>query len=117
VKEPVLLEILKAYAPALATREGQWLRLESSPVLVWQVSFEFVYSTGALLFDDGKTLTELRASRKGFHRRRSHGATGARQLSFVHAGGVGCAPRLYDIQEKKLLYRSDSAVAVMFWPY
>lgn len=115
VKEPALLEKLNAYAPSLASREGQWLRLESSSVLVWQVSFEFVYSTGALLFDDGKTLTalpEIDFTDGDLTAPLVHG-----NYLLITQAALGAHPRLYDIKEKKLVYSSDSAVAVIFWPY
>ena len=115
VEEPALLARLKDQAPLLASRDGQWSRLGSSSVLVWQVSFEFLYSTGALLLDDGKTLTALPGMDFTDGDLTAPRVRGNYLL--VTQAVTGRHPRLYDLREKKRLYSSDSAVAVIFWPH
>jgi hypothetical protein len=111
--EGALAERLKTYAPKLATREGEWLQLEPS-VLVWMVSIEFVFATGKVVFDDGSKFIE--PPNLGFTDGDLIAPMVQGNYLLVAQSDTGRYPRVYDIKERTLLFSSDTARAVVFWP-
>lgn len=113
--EPKEAAALKKLAPKQAGPEdGEWIFVGAggARVYVWEITAEFAYTTGLVAtgtppqvlpklgFTDGD-LVSLRPS-------------GTYLL--VTASGVGTHPRLYALPEGKLVFSSDTARAVTFWP-
>lgn len=113
--EPKEAAALKRLAPKQAGPEdGEWIFVGAggARVYVWEITAEFAYTTGLVAtgtppqvlpnlgFTDGD-LVSLRTS-------------GTYLL--VTASGVGTHPRLYELPEGKLVFSSDTARAVTFWP-
>ncbi|HEX8434817.1 hypothetical protein [Archangium sp.] len=81
---------------------------------VWQVTGDFTHTTGHLVFESGEQLVPAK----------DLGFTDGDLVSFNTQGPfllaaserVGAHPRLYDLRTRKLVFRSDTARAVTFWP-
>jgi hypothetical protein len=113
--DPALLAKLKALAPKLVHGDGgQWIRLKTPTVLVWEVEIEFVFATGEVYFVDGEALQ--RPPGLGF----TNGDLIAPMLRgdylLIAADTVGTHPRLYDLRRRALVYSSDTARATTFSP-
>lgn len=112
--EGAALEALTKHAPKKATSEddGHWIFLGvgGARVSVWEVTGEFAHTTGLVVAND-QPLAE-----RGF----TDGDLVALRSSGPHLlisnGHVGTHPRLYEFPSGKLVYRSDTARAVTFWP-
>lgn len=115
VAEPKEAAALKKLAPKKAGPEdGEWIFIGAggARVYAWEISGEFAYTTGLVAtgtppqvlaklgFTDGD-LVSLRTSGK---------------YLLVTAANVGTHPRLYALPEGKLVFSSDTARAVTFWP-
>jgi hypothetical protein len=111
--EGALLDRLKAYAPVLASRDGEWRQLGSS-VIVWMVNIEFVFSTGKLVFDDGSKFIEFAGL--GFTDGDIISPVLQGDYLLVAQASTGRSPRVYDIKHQRLLFSSDTARATVFWP-
>jgi hypothetical protein len=106
-----------AQLAAMAPRgEGQWAKISTGggPVYFWQVTGEFAYATGLLVFSvDGKL---VRAPQVGF----SDGEIVALEVNgpflLVAAPSVGAFPRLYDMRVHTSVYSSETGRAAVFWP-
>ncbi len=116
--EPLLPEqavVLATQRPAnLGPDDGEWGRTlnEGAPLFAWQVVGEFTHFTGlmrwgeppaplpGLEFTDGELVgLQLRGP-----------------LILVAGSEVGTHPRLYDARTRRLVFSSDEARAVTFWP-
>lgn len=116
--EPLLPEqaaVLATQRPAnLGSDDGEWGRTlnEGAPLFVWQVVGEFTHFTGlmrwgespaplpGLEFTDGELVgLQIRGP-----------------LILVAGSVVGTHPRLYDARTRRLVFSSDEARAVTFWP-
>jgi hypothetical protein len=108
------LKALEALTPKGAGEEdGSWIFLGAggARLYVWEMRSEFAYTTGLLAGADAKPLPKL-----GF----TDGDLVAVRTSAAHvlvsAADVGTHPRLYQYPSAKLLFSSDTARAVTFWP-
>jgi hypothetical protein len=108
------LEALRALTPKGAGAEdGSWIFVGAggARLYVWEVTAEFAYTTGLLAGVDAKPLPKL-----GF----TDGDLVAIRTSGPHvlvtAADVGTHPRLYQYPSAKLVFSSDTARAVTFWP-
>ena len=103
---------LERIAKPTDDRDG-WI--QAAPGLyAWQITGEFSYTTGRIAWGTGsavKPLPEL-------------GFTGGELVAIQTRGNyllvagahAGAFPRLYDLQTKKLVFGSETARAVTFWP-
>ncbi len=94
--------------------DGQWIFLGAggARLYVWEVSGEFAYTTGLLATGTpAAPLPELGFTDGDLVAVRTSGP-----FVLVTAQGVGAHPRLYELPEARLRYRSDTARAVSFWP-
>lgn len=113
--EPKEVAALKKLAPKKAGPEdGDWVFVGAggARVYVWEITAEFAYTTGLVAagtppqvlpklgFTDGD-LVSVRTSGK---------------YLLVTGSGTGTHPRLYELPEGKLVFSSDTARAVTFWP-
>lgn len=112
--EGEVLTALKKHAPKKAKSEddGHWIFLGAggTRVYVWEVSGEFVHTTGLVVAND-QPLAELGFTDGDLVALRSSGAH-----LLISNSNVGTHPRLYELPSGKLVYRSDTARAVTFWP-
>lgn len=112
---PKEVAALKKLAPKKAgSEDGEWIffGVGGARVYAWEITAEFAFTTGLVAtgtppqvlpklgFTDGD-LVSLRPSGK---------------YLLVTASGVGTHPRLYELPEGTLVFSSDTARAVTFWP-
>jgi hypothetical protein len=114
IKQPALLAKLTAILPA--EDRDVWVSLTdaAAPVYVYQVSGEFIYSTGVVRFQDGESLVapaELGYTQADFIAALSRG-----DYLLIAASRIGAHPRLYNVKTRELVYKSDTARAAAFWP-
>lgn len=115
VVDGATLKALKRLSPKKAgAGDGEWIFLGAggARLYVWEISGEFAYTTGLVAagtppkplpqlgFTDGE-LVSIRTSQR---------------YVLVTASDVGAHPRLYAMPDATLLYSSDTARGVTFWP-
>ena len=108
-------------APLLKQKEavegdGTWSRVTTpgGSFYVWQVSGEFVHSTGHLVLEVGgqpQPVKDLGFTDGDFVAVRTQGP-----FVLVSADEVGTHPRLYDLRSGKRVFHSDAARVATFWP-
>jgi hypothetical protein len=108
------LASLATLAPKGASADdGSWIFVGAggARLYVWEITGEFAYTTGLLAGVDGKPLPKL-----GF----TDGDLVAIRTSGPHvlisASNVGTHPRVYEYPAAKVIFSSDTARAVTFWP-
>jgi hypothetical protein len=112
--EGAILESLARLAPKNAgADDGAWIFLGAggARLYVWEVSGEFAHTTGLLATVEGKPLPKLGFTDGDLVAIRTSGAH-----VLVTASDVGTHPRVYEYPSAKLIFSSDSARAVTFWP-
>ena len=108
VKDPALLAQLKKYG------DGQWIRLQGTDILVWEVSIEFVWSTGRIFFvQDGKVqpLPELKTTAGDLI------APMVEPPYLLLTSGNGRALKVYDLRSHSLIFSAPKSQASSFWPH
>ncbi|HEY5934419.1 MAG TPA: hypothetical protein VIU61_07290, partial [Kofleriaceae bacterium] len=103
---------LDAIAKPNDDRDG-WLQVVPG-LYAWQITGEFSYTTGRIAWGTGHTvklLPELGFSAGELVAIRTRGT-----FLLVAGAHAGAYPRLYDLQTKKLVFQSETARAVTFWP-
>lgn len=105
---------LDKFKPAKAKTEddGAWTGVEFNghTVYVWQVSGEFAHNTGLAVTKAGP-LPELGFTDGDLAAYSSNGS-----LLLISKSDVGTHARLYSFPDVKLVFRSDTARTVTFWP-
>jgi hypothetical protein len=117
--DPALATALAALGGGVATDGDGWVAVPGEPpqppLYTWQVTGEFSYPTGRLAW---------RTTDGGVARLPDLGFTGGEIVAVLRAGRyalvvaprAGTTPRLYDLEARTLVYRSEAARAVTFWP-
>ncbi|MFZ5470026.1 MAG: hypothetical protein ACOZIN_11380 [Myxococcota bacterium] len=103
--------------PPSADETDGWavLRNPLGNLFGWQVSGEFAYTTGLLVFQpQGKPPAPL--PNLGFTRGDLLAIELRGPYLLVALTSVGTWPRVYDLREAKLAFASDTARAAVFWP-
>ena len=114
-KRNAVLDALRPLAPDLSATDGQWIRAGSGDGRfdVWEATdSEFPYTTGLLVFLDGNTPVkppEYPYTRSDVVAVRTRGP-----YLLVAQELLGAHPRLY--RGRALVWRSEDARAVTFWP-
>lgn len=117
VEDPSLLRRLAAFAPSVAgMTDGRWTRLpvDDGEVLVWKLTIEYEYLTCLVAFRTGNDVEEPPDLPCGAGDLVSVQHQG--RLLLLSRAGSGAFPRLYDLRTRKLVWRSDEALNVTFWP-
>ena len=124
VQDEALLQKLLPLRPApllkLPAEEevlsGSWNHVTTpgGSFYVWQVSGEFVHSTGHLVLKVGGQLQPVKDL--GFTEGDFISLTGSGPFILVAADGVGTHPRMYDLRTGKRVFHSDTARVATFWP-
>ncbi len=112
--EGEVLERLGKLAPKGAGEDdGHWIFVGAggARLYVWEISGEFAYTTGLVAGPDGTALPKLGFTDGDLVSLRSSGAH-----VLITADGVGTHPRLYEAPAMKLIFSSDTARGVTFWP-
>lgn len=110
--EEALAAKLAAFAPK--GNEGEWRPVGAAPTraFVWCVSGEFIEATGLVVFESALSKAEGMGFTAGDLV--SHTPKGPALLS---AGSIaGTHPRLFNRATRKLIWSSNTARAVTFWP-
>jgi hypothetical protein len=112
----LLHRLLSLYPNLVPGDKGRWadMRTAEGSVVVWEVFSEFSYTTGRILFlEDDRLIPPPQIDYK-------EGDIVAVMLEdpFLLVAGsfVGSHPRLYDVSTHQLVYASDLALAVTYWP-
>lgn len=110
--DPADASALMKLIPRASPEDGEWIFVGAGPsrVFVWEISGEFAHTTGLVAFD-GKVLPQLGFTDGDLVSLRSSGA-----FLLVASSNVGSHPRLYEFPSAKLVFSSDSARGVTFWP-
>lgn len=116
VVEGGALAALKPLAPkkAASPDDGHWIFLGvgSARVYAWEVTGEFGYTTGLVAAGSPpKVLAKL-----GFTDGDLVSLRSSASFLLVTSSDVGTHPRLYELPSAKLLFSSDTARGVTFWP-
>ncbi|MCC6334975.1 MAG: hypothetical protein IT380_13440 [Myxococcales bacterium] len=116
VLEGGALAALKPLAPkkAASPDDGHWIFLGvgSARVYAWEVTGELAYTTGLVAAGSPpKVLAKL-----GFTDGDLVSLRSSASFLLVTSADVGTHPRLYELPSAKLLFASDSARGVTFWP-
>jgi hypothetical protein len=111
---PPLVEKLKA--EGLPEGGESWTRGTTSAgaFYVWQVTGDFTHTTGHLVFEGGEQLVPVKDA--GFTDGDLVSLNTQGPFLLVASERVGTHPRLYDLRTRALVFRSDTARAVTFWP-
>lgn len=111
--EPADVAKLMKLAPKGASADdGSWIFVGAggARVFVWEITGEFAHTTGLVAVGE-KVLPGLGFTDGDLVAIRSSSA-----YLLVTASTVGAHPRLYSMPDAKLVFSSDSARAVTFWP-
>jgi len=117
LEEPKEVEALSAWAPQAHDEKEHWGK-QSTPqgeLLGWVRYHEFGYASGLLLYQPkGKALSPLPGLGFGWEDLVAPAIRDAWLL--VGTLDIGAWPRVYDLRNGELVWSSDSARAVVFWP-
>jgi hypothetical protein len=112
------LSLLKKFQPKGAgTDDGEWKRVNTQFGVfdVWEnIEGDYVYTTGLVLLEQGGQL--IRLPENGFTSGDIVGILTRGPYLLISTSLTGCHPRAYDLRSGKLVFKSDSARATVFWP-
>jgi hypothetical protein len=113
--DEALQKVLAPFKPKVGADEGTWGVWGTAParLFAWRFTAEFTYSTGLVVLE-GTAPTP--APKVGFTDGELVAIRTRGPFALVSSSHAGAHPRLYDAGKGTLVWSSDTARAVSFWP-